>query len=199
MTELVVYALADREVRYVGKTSKGLLGRVAAHLGDADRGARWPVHRWLRKRGGLVSAGVLSRHRTEAGANRAEIAAIARLRAEGAPLLNCTDGGDGVLGVVFSAEVRRERSERLAAGQASEMARLSHANRTDYSKSIETRAKISASLAGRTYEEMGRKPMQAETKLKIGLRTRAGRCVCRPNRACAACRAEVRVGGDSDS
>ena len=56
-----------------------------------------------------------------------------------------------------------------------------------YPKSAETRAKISASLRGRTYAEMGRRPISEETKQKIGNAQR-GRACPRPNNcSCGFC------------
>jgi hypothetical protein len=47
----IIYALCDpftREVKYVGRTRKGIMERLEHHLGAARRGMARPVYAWVR-------------------------------------------------------------------------------------------------------------------------------------------------------
>lgn len=89
-----VYALIDpntRQVRYVGQ-SKNIHQRYAAHLG-APRKATHPVTRWVRKlrdQGLRPEIKVLEKHARPVSIEKAW---IARMREEGANLLNIHEGG----------------------------------------------------------------------------------------------------------
>lgn len=109
-----VYGLvaSDRpsEVRYVGQTIFPAERRLRRHVEASHSvgGPKFPVNRWISKveaRGASVQAIVLVEN---ADWNLSEIATIRRLRADGAALLNCTDGGDG--GLNPTAETRAKMS-----------------------------------------------------------------------------------------
>ena len=78
------------EIRYVGKTQGTVLARFKTHRKLARAGTDLPVYRWWRKQESEPCAVTLGE-----GDNAEEIRWIADLRARGARLLNCTDGGDG--------------------------------------------------------------------------------------------------------
>ena len=97
----VVYGLCDPgtgDVRYVGKTAKGLRNRVRGHAGGAMRGGRTHKDNWLRSidyepRGVVLALGLPEQ------LDDLERRWITALRAEGARLTNLTDGGEGWRGV----------------------------------------------------------------------------------------------------
>ena len=95
-----VYGLASTEaptlIRYVGQTIRSTEKRLREHITHAQR-TNYPVNRWIRK---VLAAGhrvvlvVLEQNGTPGDA---EIEWIARLKADGARLVNATSGGPGVL------------------------------------------------------------------------------------------------------
>ena len=121
----LIYVLRDPdtlEARYVGRSSIGM-GRPNYHLchstkklADGSWVSELYVHRWIRS---LTSAGkkpiidVVEQFEYADDVNdllnEAEIAWIAKLKAEGCRLTNATDGGGGILNP--SEEVRRKMSE----------------------------------------------------------------------------------------
>ena len=112
-----IYALCDPhtdEPRYVGKTVSSPLSRLREHKALARRKRRLPVQRWLNASAGVKLAGaymrVLEVSNADAWAER-ERFWIARGRALGWRLFNLTDGGDGLHGLVHSAEHRKKNSE----------------------------------------------------------------------------------------
>lgn len=161
----VVYGLvaSDRpsEVRYVGQTVRTAAWRLKRHVEatHSKRGPMYPINHWIRAveaRGARVVAVELV---SDAEWNTSETAEIRRLRATGADLLNCTDGGDGHAFV--SAETRqrmsaaskgrpktREHRRRISAGHKARLAdpaareelRLRHVG---LKRSAATRAKLS--------------------------------------------------------
>jgi hypothetical protein len=116
------------------------------------QGGRWEVHfrnarnkhlsNIVAKAGGELPVVKVREHLTESEAFETEVAWIAALgrKKDGGPLVNATDGGEGVSGLVFSVETLARLSEtRKALWQDPEhQARMSEA-----SKSPETRARLS--------------------------------------------------------
>ena len=116
---VAIYALCDSDesVRYVGKTIQYLHQRHKAHIRDAKRGGMRPVNRWLRRE---IDAGngLTIKLLEYAGADWSERESfwIAKYRADGADLLNLTDGGEGLHGHKFT-QVHRDRiAEALRTG-----------------------------------------------------------------------------------
>jgi hypothetical protein len=94
----VIYGMryvASDQYRYVG-LSVQLKQRMHAHASNARSGRVEPLYEWLRNMGGLhrVAVDVLEEG-PFSGLEAAERAWIAKLRAEGHPLLNVTVGGFG--------------------------------------------------------------------------------------------------------
>lgn len=117
-----IYVLSDPRDgsdRYVGQTTKSLLDRIACHMAPSSIREKTPRGAWLRE---LAAAGLrptarLLRVVGAAGADEGERTEIARLRAEGAPLVNVVGGGfGGTLGVSPSPETR-ERISRAQRGK----------------------------------------------------------------------------------
>lgn len=116
-----IYALCEFpswEPRYVGKTVQYLHERHKAHIRDAKRGRRLPVHYWLRKQ---IAADVLAIKLLEyvpPGADWAarERAWISQLKADGHDLLNLTGGGEGLPGHKFTEEHRQKIAAALRTG-----------------------------------------------------------------------------------
>lgn len=137
-----IYALCEfpsQEPRYVGKTVQPLRLRLAAHLQTARRNARLPVHRWLAKRrkSGLHVC-IKWLETVDAGQDwgSAERGWIAKLREEGAALLNLTDGGEGLDGHKFSNEHKAKIAAALRTGS---MRRCLRCNQERWCKASEIR------------------------------------------------------------
>lgn len=133
-----VYGLVDPRtgsVRYVGKVETGSKPcdpsrRLREHLLQARRGNRRHVYAWIRTLSRLCFAPIVVVLETgsEGNAVFAERRWIADLRACGADLTNHTDGGDGPLGLVHSAETRAKLSATLAVINRSPQVRANRAS-----------------------------------------------------------------------
>ncbi len=137
-----IYGLYDpdkpEEIRYVGKTEKGLSSRLGEHIRDATRYGRAPHvprNRWIKKIFAQGRLPILRQLDTGLGIHPydwivSEQCWIAYYRFMGHGLLNVTAGGEGSIGQKHSAEVRAKMSltrtgkkrppgtgERISAGQ----------------------------------------------------------------------------------
>jgi hypothetical protein len=153
-----VYGLVDSrapvEIRYIGITNNPY-SRLSMHLSQASKEG-WKKSRWI---GSVVDAGaevlmcVLASGMTQDASMMMEVALIAEYRANGASLMNLTDGGDGVKGQVQSAEARAKKSAALKGRIKSpeHIARMAESKR---GRTIpdEQRAKMSSSHL-RRYED----------------------------------------------
>lgn len=122
--KLLIYGLTDPrtdEVRYIGRSTSGLV-RPYRHLENKRvTESHYPVYCWIRKLKelGLKPAVLVLEDFGEckdwetanALLNEAEMRWIAAKRKEGAHLLNCTDGGGGLLGHKLSDETRTKMRE----------------------------------------------------------------------------------------
>lgn len=116
MTQFTIYAaLAEGDLRYVGKTEKSLEKRLEQHL-VAARGGRDKSYRakWIRS---LLRQGIRLELRVVQiiecaleEANEAERYWIDYFRKAGCRLVNQTSGGDGISGYRFSKEARSRMS-----------------------------------------------------------------------------------------
>lgn len=117
MSRFIIYALVDPRtgaVRYVGSSSKGLVRPLehAEPLRLAIDGNRHKAG-WIRQllalglRYDICALEVVERAELLAGAERRWIACG---RAEGWPLTNLTDGGDGTVGYIPGPETRAKQS-----------------------------------------------------------------------------------------
>lgn len=115
----VIYTLIDprspAEIRYVGKTHQKPGKRLKRHLRDA-KGTKNKTHccRWLR---GLLAAGVrplltVVEQGTVAW-EEAEIRWVSKLREEGHPLTNITNGGEGTSGWSPSNDFREQKRAHM--------------------------------------------------------------------------------------
>lgn len=106
-----VYVLKDQNgsIRYVGKvTSMSIEDRLYRHLQDAKKITRRRVCIWIRslqKKGFTPTIEVVLE--VEGDGCKEEMQLIAKLRSEGARLVNGTDGGDGALGIKINAKTRK--------------------------------------------------------------------------------------------
>lgn len=118
---VAIYALCEYPSwmpRYVGKTTQYVHERHKAHIRAAKRGARLPVHYWIRKKiaaGERLAVRVLEHVQGDLWAKR-EAEWIARFQADGFPLLNLTAGGEGLAGHTFTREHRDKIAARLRTG-----------------------------------------------------------------------------------
>lgn len=161
-----IYALIDPrtgECRYVGKTKARPERRLAQHINDARRKKfeALPRFRWIKSLQPLAPR-ILVLEECVRCWREAEAEWIAVLRREGARLLNCTNGGEGIEGFRHSAETKAKMSAsaiRIAADlelkarrtQASVAARLSPGVRARQSTALraafarpEVKARLSA-------------------------------------------------------
>jgi len=114
MKKCLVYALIDPttdHIRYIGKSTSGL-ARPKAHA-YPSKNAIDQTHRghWIRSllaQGLIYRIEVLEECDSPDAVAKAECAWIARKRAEGCPLTNATDGGEGCVGRRLSDETRRK-------------------------------------------------------------------------------------------
>lgn len=106
----------DNEVRYVGKTVRGLGARLRAHICRTNLTPKRHSSRWI---AGLVQGGLLPLIEqietvpADADWQERERFWIAEYRQQGARLTNLADGGEGVAGVRFTEERKRQQSERF--------------------------------------------------------------------------------------
>lgn len=122
------------EVRYVGKTARGLKVRFNEHISQARRYRKTYCANWILS---LEARGLAPTIRLESTwpaeeLSKAEVSTIAAYRQAGARLTNLTDGGEGFVGHKKTAEHRRKIGE-------------AHKGRA---VSSETRAKISVARTG---------------------------------------------------
>jgi hypothetical protein len=110
----IVYGLTsteDGQIRYIGQTIKPLNKRLRSHIDGAKRGGTWPVAKWIRKVIRQVFTVQIVPLVETAIWNDTEIETIAVYLAQGAKLLNATNGGQNPVGLVFSEETRRKMSD----------------------------------------------------------------------------------------
>jgi predicted GIY-YIG superfamily endonuclease len=158
-----VYALVDSttgDIRYIG-ISQNPEQRLRQHILNASRGERTYKANWIRHlldNSNEPELHILETCNSRKSAAVAEIQWIAYGRGEKWPITNQTDGGDGSVGHVVSAEAR-ERLSSLARGRP--------AWNRGKPPSPEVRAKLSQALRGRKLTD--------ETKAKISAATRGKR------------------------
>lgn len=141
---IYVHAKPDGTPFYVGKGSKG---RCFDFINNRNRHFHHVVDKYGEKNI-LVNTYPCS---SEQNAFDLEIIFIDLLRWDGAPLVNLTDGGDGVKGYTFTKEARRKmRAAQLGKTLPSEQRAKMSASHLGRRVSAETRAKISAALIGLT-------------------------------------------------
>lgn len=134
--------------RYVGITSKSANERLAGHLAEARKGELvLPVYKWIRKHlqaGHVIEARVLCAELSWEQACEFEMLRIAELRCIDDGVLNATNGGEGVNGLVHSKDTR----QRIADGHRGVPIRE------------EVKAQISKTLKGRPKSEETKRRMR---------------------------------------
>lgn len=186
----VIYTISDPRdfaVRYVGFTSRPMKIRKSAHMSNARAGNNSPVYRWIRK---LMASGlspiftVIESGIGDSWVER-EMYWIAYYRSvDRRKMLNCSDGGEGTIGVKLTADQRDRISKSLSGRRLSDVARknISLAKMGDknpnYGKkpSDETLAKKRAVSLGRKISEETKAKLRAsrlnisdETRMKLSL------------------------------
>jgi hypothetical protein len=164
-----VYALFDvndksrvplPHYRYVGQTSIGTAARLQRHFRELARG--YPVYRWIEEVGQeSIRAVTLGAYASKADAEADEEVWRSRLGSEGHELLNCWTGGGSAGRTLVSDETRKKFAD---------------GSRGHYI-SPEGLARIVASNNNRT--------VSAETKAKIGAKSRAYQARVRAEREAA--------------
>lgn len=193
----IIYGLVDPQTklcRYVGKTKGTAKGRLKAHISDSRRNNVVPRFRWIIKlaKNGLAPE-VIELETVEDGMwQEAEQFWICYMRGLGSPLLNATDGGDGLHGFSHSEETKRKMSiagyrtnadpvlravrgdgVRKAFSTPEAKARLSERLRMSHARP-EVKAKLCASAKARASTSEFRERMSKAHKGKtVSLETRA--------------------------
>lgn len=173
----IAYALVDprdTEVRYIGKTVRGVQ-RILEHTqGSAlEREDTWKA-RWVKSllRLGLVPRLQVLAELNEGEIDACEIAWIAFARAEGWPLTNLTDGGEGALHPAPDV-VERRRASMIGRKLSDETkAKISAANKAAHARP-ETRERMRAVIAKSKTPETIEKIRQANIGKKVSEQTRA--------------------------
>lgn len=101
----IVYGLyreSDKEIRYIGLTTRDLKMRMSEHWADAKNQAFYPVHRWMAKHSD-VQVAILHQDLLFEEAKALEMLEISERK----NLFNLTDGGEGVIGYKHTDEVKQ--------------------------------------------------------------------------------------------
>lgn len=198
-----IYALFSldkpNEIRYVGQTCSQIEKYFKnAYQNDIlkFRNSKRPVYKWLFSNNLKVGYKILEE---SAIWNESEIKWIAKLKEEGHRLLNCTNGGEGLIGYIFTDDhrenIRKSRickkhskSARLNISKAQIGKKLSESHKSSLLKSLigrklseETIRKMSKSQIGKKHSDETkkklsikasqqiRKPLTTQHKLNISL------------------------------
>ena len=145
---MIIYGLIDGntlELRYVGQTIKTPEARLTKHY-HSNRNPH--LYNWLRS----TNVNVVVLERDPVDLDEAERRWISDMRAQGALLLNITDGGGGTLGHQHTPATRIKMS-------------IAKRGVKRCPPTVEVRAKISAGMRGKQ-NMLGRKHT-TETKIKM--------------------------------
>ena len=120
----LIYALCEYPswiVRYVGKTTQHLHQRHKAHIRDAKRGSKRPVHYWIRKQmrnKNRLAIWLLDIVPKDGDWAACEKLWIKKYRIDNSKsLLNMTDGGEGLAGHKFTKEHAEKIGDALRKGK----------------------------------------------------------------------------------
>lgn len=175
-----IYALLDETgaVRYVGKTGNQIGKRLQRHLRVARSGASGHRNNWIRS---VLEKGFVPEIRllesVTGNGSETERKWIAFFRANGTSLCNCTDGGEGTSGLVFSQEHREKISRALTGIKRSEATR--QLIRAARSKQLpahttphteETKSKIRAALADASVRQKIGAANKGKPPAKLGMK-----------------------------
>lgn len=130
----VVYGLhlSDGDFKYFGVTSREISVRIREHVSDARNNSQLPVHRWIRKHPDFKYS-IIFECATFDEALKIEKELISRHGVKN--LLNCTGGGEGIIGFKHSVESKIKQSESaiIRAQKPGESERRSNAAKEFYS------------------------------------------------------------------
>lgn len=123
----VVYGLTldGESYRYVGRTSCGLAKRMREHVYAARTGKDLPVYRWMRKHGAENVRAVILAEGVREDLPPLESQWVAKLRDEGHHLLNCSDGGEGLINPPAYVTAARVAANKRRFADPAERARIS--------------------------------------------------------------------------
>jgi hypothetical protein len=183
----LVYGLcrrSDQTIRYIGMTSKGIQRRFYEHQNTASKPNARPVYKWMQKYDDVIYVILADGLTTEEAFERERQEIASRTN-----LLNCTIGGEGLVGATLETRQRMSASKkgkplpqstqeaaRLAnigrRPSAAHIAKLREIN-TGAKRSLATRAKISAKALGRIPHNKGQNASdEARAKMSISQRNR---------------------------
>ena len=159
MREVYGLHLEGGPIRYVGMTEKGAEARLVGHRKRAASTYVSPIYSWMRKHGPAnIRVTVLERCADLEMLRRTEERWIAKLRADGLPLLNLRGGGEGLFAYKWTDEQRAAMSEKMKGRKLTpERVAKMVAGRAGYRHSPETRAKMSESSKGERSHAFGKK------------------------------------------
>ena len=161
-SRFLIYALQDPltwEIRYVGRSCTGLSRPNARHTGHCGSWCA-KFRRWGHRPLVHVLQVFSDSDDINDVLNGAERTWVAELRLRGCPLTNLTDGGGGATGWKASAETLQRMSESQLRSWASNPSRAEALRRP------EVRAKISASLTGKSAAPATRRLMSVSQLLR---------------------------------
>lgn len=174
----IIYALIDpmtREIRYVGKTSKGVIVRLKKHMNVAKHNDGSHLLHWLRElddNGMTPATKILETVKRGDSWQERERYWIAYGRESGWPLTNATDGGDGL---VNPSEKTRQKLSDAARGK-----RYATGKRSDaFSKRMAQVAKETKNALGHTVSEKSKVQISKNLKAYFangGDRVQGERC-----------------------
>jgi len=137
-----------KEIRYIGKTNDPA-ARLSRHIHNATHGVRTHISTWIRSLPSKPIMSPLCVVPNDYGSEM-ERRTIAHFRSKGYRLTNLTDGGEGTLGWIPSAEFRAKLSAAHRGRQFSEQHKAAlSAALMGHTSSPERNAKNSASQRGR--------------------------------------------------
>ena len=164
MKDCRVYALIDPmydSIKYIGQTTKDLSQRLSKHIYDAKRENKTKVHKWIKN---LLSIGMepsILLVKENAIWNKSEIFYINRFKETGIELLNMTEGGDGLVGLIRTQEHKNKISKANTGKIRSEECKLQKSIALKGRKLTQKwKDKISLALKG--------KPKAPEHNKKVG-------------------------------
>ena len=174
MGKFLIYALHHDESAhvYIGKSSTGIQ-RPRSHGNSAymTKHAHLPVICWIAKRkkqGKTYSIAVLEECHSASELDEAERFYIAYMRSIKIPLLNLTDGGEGVCGRVMSPSSKAKLAKSLIAFTKTEKGRAQIKRQADVRRGstvpVETKVKTAAAMRKWAATPVGRAHMAAMTK-----------------------------------
>lgn len=117
---VTVYGLstsADDRIRYIGQTIQPLDVRLRHHRGMARRGKKSALFAWMRKHEALGEVIIITPIVIGAIYHETEIEMITSYKERGAPLVNSTRGGEGIVGLPRTAAHQQKIADAQRGGK----------------------------------------------------------------------------------